>query len=216
VLLARFLAPPFGRFVDIGCGTGALAFLLAAIDGAASGAGVELQPRLARLAAGGRDRNGLAGRDEIVEGDVRALGARLGAAAFDLVATNPPFRPVAGGVTSPDEERARANHEVTLTLAEWLAAAAALVRPGGRVGVIYPAERLAELLAGMTARDLQPTRLRAGHPDAGSPAGRVLVEAHRASRRPLTIEPPLIVHTAPDNRFTDEVEKMLGDEALGA
>src|SRR6185295_14022809 len=59
VLLARFLAPPFGYFLDIGCGTGALAFTLAAIDGAASGVGVELQPRLARLAAAGRDRNGL-------------------------------------------------------------------------------------------------------------------------------------------------------------
>ena len=30
VLLAAFVGPPFGRFVDIGCGTGAVAFLLAA------------------------------------------------------------------------------------------------------------------------------------------------------------------------------------------
>jgi len=219
VLLARFLAPPFGRFADIGCGTGALAFLLAAIDGAATGVGIELQPRLARLAAAGRDRNQLGGRVEIVEADVRLRGraqpAALGAAAFDLVATNPPFRPVTGGVTSPDEERARANHEVTLALAEWLDAAATLVRPGGRVGVIYPAERLPELLAGMTARDLQPVRLRSVHPDAASPARRVLVEAHRGGRRPLAVEPPLIVHAPPDNRFTDEVAAMLdGDQTL--
>jgi tRNA1Val (adenine37-N6)-methyltransferase len=213
VLLASFLAPPLGRFVDIGCGTGALTFLLMAADPAAQGVGVELQPRLARLAAAGRDHNQLAGRLEIVEGDIRRLTARLGAARFDLVATNPPFRPVARGVSSPDEERALANHEVALSLAEWLAAAAELVRPGGRVGVIYPAERLGELLSGMSARDLQPARLRAVHSYADRPARRVLLEAHRASRRPLCIEPPLIVHAAAGHRFTPEVERMLGEGA---
>jgi tRNA1(Val) A37 N6-methylase TrmN6 len=214
VLLARFIAPPLGRFVDIGCGTGALSFMLMAVDPAASGVGVELQPRLAQLAAAGRDSNQLAGRLEIIEGDVRRLVSqrrdpRLRGGGFDLVATNPPFRPVARGLSSPDEERALANHEVALSLAEWLDCAAELVRPGGRVGVIYPAERLAELLAGMSARELQPVRLRTVHPHADRPARRVLVEAQRASRRALTIEPPLVVHAADGNRFTPEVDRML-------
>ena len=41
VLLARFLYPPHGRFLDIGCGTGALSFTLLADDAAATGIGVE-------------------------------------------------------------------------------------------------------------------------------------------------------------------------------
>jgi tRNA1(Val) A37 N6-methylase TrmN6 len=209
VLLARFLEPPFGRFLDIGCGTGALSFTLAAIDPAAHGTAVEIQPRLARLAAAGRDRNGLGGRVEIVEGDIRRLAARIGAARFDLVATNPPFRPVEGGVSSPDEERAVAHHEVALTLEQWLDAAALAVRPGGRVGVVYAAPRLAELLAGLAARALQPVRLRCVHPRADRPAGRVLVEAQRASRRPLVIEPPLVVHADDGGAFTAEVAQML-------
>src|SRR5256885_11032317 len=60
VLLAAFLAPPFGRFLDIGCGTGALSLLLLARDPSATGVAVEVQPRLPPLAVRGRDVNGRA------------------------------------------------------------------------------------------------------------------------------------------------------------
>src|SRR3954463_14791260 len=43
LLLSAFVRPPFGRFVDIGCGTGTLAFSLAALDAMATGVAVELQ-----------------------------------------------------------------------------------------------------------------------------------------------------------------------------
>src|SRR4030095_4424475 len=62
VLLAGFATPPFGRFLDIGCGTGALSFLLLAHDPAATGVGVEIQPRLAAPAEEGGARTRLRGR----------------------------------------------------------------------------------------------------------------------------------------------------------
>src|SRR6185503_10976606 len=65
LLLARFLAPPHGRFLDIGCGTGALSFTLLADDPSASGVGVELQARLAHLAGLGRARNALDNRFQV-------------------------------------------------------------------------------------------------------------------------------------------------------
>jgi tRNA1(Val) A37 N6-methylase TrmN6 len=209
-LLAGFLAPPFGQVLDIGCGTGALIFMLLAADTSASGVGVELQGRLARLAGAGRDRNGFGDRLQNLVGDVRDMAVELAPAAFDLVATNPPFRPVAQGRFSPDQERARATHEVTLTLRDWLDAAARAVRPGGRVAAIYPAQRLTELTAEMTRRGLQPARLRHVHTHAGRDATRVLIEARRAPSAQLTVEPSLIVHGR-DGRFSDEVAHMLGD-----
>ena len=104
VLLAGFVAPPFGRFLDIGCGTGALSFLLLARDPAASGVGVEIQPRLAALAERGRARNGFEARLELRQGDVRA---QSGLGLFNLIATNPPYRPLGKGVVSGGQ---RARH----------------------------------------------------------------------------------------------------------
>jgi tRNA1Val (adenine37-N6)-methyltransferase len=211
VLLARFLAAPYGRFLDIGCGTGALSFSLLAGDARATGVGVELQPRLARLTALGCERNGVGDRFTLIEGDVRtaATSAGLAPESFDLVATNPPFRRVERGQSSPHAERAVANHEVTLTLAEWLDVARRAVRPDGRVGVVYAAERLPELLAGMSERDLTPVRLRAVHPFVDRAAVRVLVEAQRGSRRPLSVEAPLVLHVGDPPRFTDETRALL-------
>lgn len=208
VLLEGFMPLPHGRFLDIGCGTGALSFLLLARDPAATGVGVELQPRLAALAERGRDDNGWQQRLEIVAGDVRALRDRLGAARFDLVATNPPYRTLAGSRRPPDDERALAHQEIALALPEWVECAARAVRPGGRVAVVFPAERAVDLLAELRSRELIPRRLRTVHPHEGEPASRVLVEAERAGRRPLVIEPPLILH-ADGARYTPEVQRLL-------
>lgn len=214
VLLADFLVPPFGRVLDIGCGTGALAFLLLAADPASSGVAVELQPRLARLARAGAARNGFASRLAVIEGDVGALAeAELPPASFDLVATNPPFRRPSDGLPSPHAEKAHANHEITLTLPQWSAVAARVVRPSGRVAAIFAAERLGELLARLAADGLGAARLRAVHPQADRPAARVLVEARPGPRAAPVVEPPLIVHGAHGRggRFSAEVARMLGE-----
>jgi tRNA1Val (adenine37-N6)-methyltransferase len=211
LLLAGFVAPPFGRFLDIGCGTGALSFALLARDAAAKGVAVELQPLLAGLAREGVARNGWTGRLDVRDGDVRAVAPTLPAASFDLVVTNPPFRPVGQGRPSPHETRALSNHEVALALAQWVDVAARAVRPGGRVAVIFPADRAFELGAALRERDLQPARLRVVHPHADRPAMRVLVEAERSGRTPLVVEPPLIVHAADGERFTPEVRRLLNE-----
>jgi tRNA1Val (adenine37-N6)-methyltransferase len=210
VLLGGFVSPPFGRFLDIGCGAGPLSFLLLSADPAATGVGVEIQPRLAALAERGRDANGWGGRLEIIEGDVRALGERLGEGAFDLVITNPPYRTVQSSPPSPNPERALAFNEIALRLAEWVEVAARAVRPGGRVAAILPAGRLKDLLHALGASGLRVVRTRTFHSYSAEPAWRVLVEARRGGEAIGVIEETLVVHQ-PDGSFTPEVRRMLGE-----
>lgn len=210
VLLAGFVAPPFGRFLDIGCGTGPLSFLLLAADPTAAGVGVEIQPRLAALAGRGRDENGWQTRLDIIDGDVRALGERLGEGAFDLVVTNPPFRTVESSPPSPNQEKALAYNEIALRLAEWVAVAARVVRPGGRVVAILPTGRSKELLQSLGANGLQPVRVRNVQPNVDVAASRVLVEACRGGQAPTVFDSPLVVHE-PGGGFTPEVRRMLGE-----
>jgi tRNA1Val (adenine37-N6)-methyltransferase len=211
VLLAGFVRAPYGRFLDIGCGAGALAFLLLAHDEVATGVGVELQPRLAALAIRGRDDNGWRARLEIVAGDVRALGGRLEEASFDLVATNPPYRTLETSPPSPIEERALAHHEIALRLPEWIDVAARVVKPGGRVAAILPASRAQEARRLMVERGLSPVRIRNVHPRLEKPASRILIEARPGRQLELDgAEPPLVVHE-PGGGFTPEVRRMLGE-----
>jgi len=208
VLLTGFLAPPYGRFLDIGAGTGAVSFLLLAKDEHATGVAVEIQDRLAALAASGLRENTFADRLLVAKSDVRQLGDSF-TEAFDLVATNPPFRPVGVGNLPGHGERALAHHEVALTLREWVHAAHRCLRPGGRLGVVFPMDRLVELSTVLDRAGLPAAVIRPVAPRSGEPAMRCLVEARKVTRSspPITL-PPLLVHEG--DRFSPEVLAMLG------
>jgi len=211
VLLAGFIQAPYGHFLDIGCGTGALSFLLLARDPAATGVGVEIQPRLARLAIRSVEANGFGARFAVVAADVREQGS-VPAAAFDLVASNPPFRPLGQGVLPPQAERSLAHHEVALTLAEWLIVAHAAMRPDGRLAAIYPADRLDEMRAALAARELTMSRLRMVQAQAGARASRFCFEARRSALVAETMnEAALVVHE--QGKYSAEVRHMLGEES---
>jgi tRNA1Val (adenine37-N6)-methyltransferase len=210
VLLAGFIGAPYGHFLDIGCGTGALSFLLLARDAAATGLGVEIQPRLARLATQAAEMNQFGGRFSVAMADVREPQV-VPPGTFDLVASNPPFRPLGTGVLPPHTERSLAHHEVALTLAEWLNVARSALKPGGRLCVIYPADRLDEVGAALAARDLRMARLRLVQSQVGTQAKRFCFEARLFSLVERThIETPLVVHEP--GGYSPEVRRMLGDE----
>jgi len=208
VLLAGFIVPPFGAFLDIGCASGALSFLLMARDANARGVGVEIQPRLAALAQQGCEANGFGDRFQVVTGDIRA-NLTVAPQTFDLVATNPPFLPVGEGVLPASSEKALANHEVTLALFEWLDAAVSALGLGGRLATIYPFDRSAELRAGLEERAFSFTRTREVVPRTGDVPNRILVEAKRSTEKALS-DPPLVVHDG--NGYSAEVRRMLGEE----
>ena len=163
---------------------------------------------LAALAGQGAKANGFVDRFRVVTGDVRAQGA-LAAQGFDLVATNPPFRPVGEGVLPPLSEKALANHEVTLALAEWLDVSAAALRSDGRLVTIFPFDRWVELRGELDAHGFVVARSREVVPRAGDVPNRILVEAARSAVE-ARIEPALVVHDG--QGYSAEVRRMLGEE----
>ena len=94
-LLAAAVDLADGRLVDAGAGVGAvgLAILIRRERGVADL--VEIDPKLARIAAGNAARSGLEERVRVVEADIFNARARRAAGladeAADLVVTNPPF-----------------------------------------------------------------------------------------------------------------------------
>ena len=207
LLLAQWAAPrSTDRVLDLGCGNGAIAFLLAHRHPDLRIVGLEVQPALADRARRGARLNGLQSRVEIVDGDLRRITGLLPAAGFDMVLCNPPYRKLASGRLSPDPEIRQAKHELTATLQETVAAIGYLLTPKGRAYLIYHASRLADLLSSLRAMHLEPKMLRFVYSYPGAEAELSLVEARRDGRPGQQVLAPLFVYQARGGPLSPSME----------
>src|SRR3990170_8964667 len=87
---------------------------------------------------------------------------------------NPPYRGLKSGRINPDWERRVARHEIKGSLQDFLRAGAYLLRPKGRMALIFPAARAVDLLQTMRTEGVEPKRLRLVHSAAGSAAALAL------------------------------------------
>jgi tRNA1Val (adenine37-N6)-methyltransferase len=203
-ILAHFAGPAAQEpIVDLGCGSGVVALILAFKFGAGRITAIELQPRLAGLAERNVRDNGLEGRIRVVEADLADLGT-LPAASAASVVCNPPYRRLGTGRVNPRDEQALARHELRADLAQVAAAAARLLKNKGRLFIIYPAPRLAALFAALREHDLAPKRLRLVHSRQGEEAVLALAQALKGGGEGLKVEPPLFVYT-PEGEYCPEV-----------
>jgi tRNA1Val (adenine37-N6)-methyltransferase len=108
------------------------------------------------------------------------------------VVCNPPFRRPGSGRVNPDLERAIARHEITASLHDILSAASALIKPKGRMALIYPASRLTDLLVCMRAFEFEPKKMQVVYPSMGEESKLVLVEGVQGGKGGVKILPPLM------------------------
>lgn len=190
LLLSRFATLRGGdRVLDLGCGTGVLAVLLAARESGLILDGIECDPVAAALARENLARNALSG--QIVLGDLRERDW-LRAGHYDLILSNPPYFPLGTGQTAT-RRRASARSELTCTLEQICAAAAPRLKTGGRFALVYRAERLTDLLLALRAQQLEPKRMRLVQSRAEKAPKLVLLEAVRQGKAGLQVEPVLIL-----------------------
>ena len=185
------------RVLDLGTGTGVIPLLIA--DHAGAITAVELNPVQAELAARNVRMNNLTDKISVREGDYREPSALFACASYDVVFSNPPYRPVQSGAVSMGA-RAAARHEITATLADTMRAAAYALKHGGRLAMVHLPERLAV------------KRLRMVQPRADRAPNLMLIEAVKgASLAGIRHEPALIVRDAAGN-YTEEIHSIYGQE----
>jgi tRNA1Val (adenine37-N6)-methyltransferase len=198
-----------GRALDLGSGSGVVGLILLELGGAREVIGVEIDPTLAEASLRSARDNGLEDRFRVVQGDLRERSTTGGLDDVDLVVSNPPYRESGTGREPPDEGRARARHERTCTLADVVETAARTLRHKGRLCVVLPPGRLADLVRLASPHRLHLSRLGAVHPRIDRPASMVLVEARLgASPRGCAVEPPTVLHDE-RGRYTPAVEDLL-------
>ena len=195
VLLADFAAPKRSdRAVDLGCGNGVIAILMAAHCPELQADGVEIQPEIAEMAGRSVRMNGLEERLRIHCMDMREAHAVLGQGRTSLVVCNPPYGREGAALVNPDEKKRIARHETGLTAGDVARSAAKLLKFGGRFCVIYPAGRAFEMMTAMQENGLAPKRIRTIHSRAGKAPKLVLMDAVKGGGSMLHWLEPLILY----------------------
>ena len=206
VLLARLLTPRAqDRLCDVGAGTGAVGLACAALVPGLQPTLVERDPTLAEQIRANAALNRI--DVQVIAVDVLAPAAERRAAGlqpddFDVVLTNPPFFTADRHRASPDPGRAAAHTFGKGDLDPWVRACTAILRPGGRLGLIHRAEALPACLDALKGR-YGGLAIRPVHARGDAPAIRVLITAIRGSRAAMSLLPPLVLH-GPGGEFTAE------------
>lgn len=141
-----------GSVLDIGCGSGVLALLMAREFPDALITGVEIEPGAAADARVNFAASPWSDRLELIVGSFEEVLSPPD--RWDAIICNPPF--FSGGLCAPQAQRAGARHQDSLNFKSLCTYAAASLSPDGVLWVLIPAEGDSELLfqaelAGLTA-----------------------------------------------------------------
>jgi tRNA1Val (adenine37-N6)-methyltransferase len=195
LLLAHFAeAGPKDRIIDLGTGCGIVPLILIFRRKASQVIGAEIQASLADLARRNAALNRYASRIKIWEKDLKDLITKKLQGTFDLVLTNPPYRKIGSGRINPHEEKAVARHEIKATLDDVLRVAHGLLKDRGRLVMIFPASRAADLIRKMAGFHLEPKRLQFVHSHEKDEARLVLIEALKEGHAQVKVLPPLFLY----------------------
>lgn len=201
------------RLIEAGCGAGAVLMQIAARRPDVALVGVERDPDAVALAARNATLNGQADRVRILPGDIAAGFRSFDLPVFDWAVSNPPFFDDPGALRAPAPGKTGA-WMADDGLAAWLTFLSKSVREGGRIVLIHRADRLAEILSGLSPK-AGSFEVRPVHSYAEEPAKRVLVRAVKTGKAPLRLLPPLILHDRSGAKHTAEAEAILrGASAL--
>lgn len=208
VLLSSFCkAKRKDRAVDLGTGTGILPLLIWAKWQPESITGLELDTATADMARRSVQVNGLEGKIEIIEGDLKDLPAQMRRASYTLVVSNPPYIRNEGGIVSQSDARALARHEIGCTFDDVARAASKLLVPQGRFALVHRPDRLVDVMTGLRANGIEPKLMRTVHTNKDDAPVMVLVSGVKGATAGLKVEPPLVIY-GEDGEYTEETREI--------
>ena len=209
LLAASGVEPKAGDTVlDLGTGCGIIPLILGFRYTDLRIVGVEIQKELAELARFNCRQNGLEDRFDIIHTDMRELHPTRFERPVDWVVCNPPYRRPSSGRMNPDMQRAVARHEIQVNLAQIVKTATKMLAIGGRLVMIYPAERLAEIVNEMRSCKIEPKSMQPIYSRMDENAKLVLIKGIKGGRPGLVVKPPLYIYDT-NGSYSARVEALM-------
>lgn len=217
VLLAAAVAPGCRRLLDLGAGAGVAALCALAHGQGREATLVDNDPDAVALARHNAACNGLSARATVIALDVTARGADRQAAGlmtdrYDSIISNPPFFATGAGTQASAPSRAAARHMNQHAISQWVTTAISSGHADAEIIFIHAAAALSDLLVAFSGR-LGGISVLPIAPRAGEPASRVLVRGLKASRSPLQLLAPFIMHASDGHGFSPEADAIFRGRA---
>lgn len=160
------------RILDVGCGTGLIALMLAQRYPRAEVTALEIEPTAVERATYNVAQSPFSSRVRVVQADFSTWQAPQ--ALYDLIVSNPPY--YKNTLQARSEARHTARAIGFLSPKEVLRRASALLSPQGVVALVTPYDQLEELRMFAFTQGLTPTRLTVVHTTPGKRPKRLLSE----------------------------------------
>ena len=186
VLLANFVkAKRTDKVIELCAGSGVISTIVAYKRKLSHVTLVELQEKQADRAKRSFEFNKLPAT--VICGKFQGISNTLGQGVFDICFANPPYR--SKDLTPSDNiEKALSTHEIEMNLDDLVIESAKLLKFGGKLYVIYPINRLAELFHKLCEKKIEPKEMIVIYPKKNRAAELVLVKAVKGAK------PGLVVH----------------------
>ncbi len=213
VLISHFITPRKNETIlELGSGCGVIGLILLHRhgDNLTGVTGIEKQADLVAISRKNIVTNNLEQKFKIIEGDAGIIKQLIKPESFSLVISNPPFYVQNSGRVSKNLESMAARHQDESTLNCFVRAAAYCLKNRGRMGIIYPAGSLTQLVIEMKKNNIEAKRIQLvyPYPEYRFGAKLVLVEGLKNGGDGTMIEPPLYIHQFKNGPHTEEIEKM--------
>ncbi len=211
VLLADFSAPKKkDNACDLGSGCGSIPLIWLRNGSPAHVTAVEIQKDACSMLERSIKLNGLAGKIDVINSDLRELSGKVQAGSYDLVVCNPPYKADGAGIKSSSTSKLIARHESMCTVEDVVSAASLLLNFSGRLCMCQRPERLADVICMMRKYDVEPKRLRFVQQRPSKPPKLFLIEGKRGGRPGgLTVETVLFIENE-NGGFSQEMIDIYG------
>ena len=212
ILLANFSAPKkHENVIELGSGCGTIPLIWCRSNPPKHITAVELQPQGADMIHRSVEYNALNEKITVINGDLRRLDGLVEFGSFDLAVMNPPYKIGGGGVVNTEKQKQIARHETECTLDDITAAAARLLRFGGRFCICQRPERLTDVLLSMRQAGIEPKRLRMVQQRTSKAPKLFLAEGKRGANKGGLVTLPTLLIEGDNFELSQEMIDIYGE-----
>ena len=209
VLLANFVkAKRSNNLLEIGTGTGIISILVNEKQKPNSIIALEIQEKYANLCKKNIALNNINNID-VVCSSVQDYCKQNPNKKFDVVFCNPPYFKNKLSTKSTNGERAMSRFDKFLPIEELANCARKLLNFGGKLYLIYSAERSQEVFKSLADNGFAIKKCCFIHPNENKKANTFLCEATLGGKFDMTILPPVFTNNF-DGKYIQTIQKLFG------